>query len=197
VKPLLFALSSFGDEKKLNEDNVYLICRGTKNKQNLIAENFNMAHKEITHIGLGLIENNSLNIYNISVDKKVNNSSLVVETWEDFKNLPDIFYIGAWAIPSHKNDIAKLKSILRKYTEMEIAFDYDFNLEDNNNFYCSEFVAKVLNELDRFIFTTFKKEAISILKRIINKDEFEYFPVDFFLQNPDIIPVYEERFDPK
>jgi hypothetical protein len=192
-----FTLSLFGVEKKPIEDNVYLICRGTKNKQNLIAENFNITHKEITHIGLGIIENDSLNIYNVSVDKKTNNSSLIVETWEDFKKLPDIFYIGAWAIKSNKNDTSKLKSILSKYIDKTIAFDYNFNLEDDDNFYCSEFVAKVLNELNTFIYKSYKKETNSILKRITTKDEFDYFPVDFFLQNPEINQVYEEKFDPK
>ena len=65
------SLSSINFSSKLIEDNIYLVCRGTTNKQNFIAENFNISNREITHIGIGLYEKDSLNIYNISIDKKI------------------------------------------------------------------------------------------------------------------------------
>lgn len=186
-------LSSFNTEQKLNEDNIYLICRGTKNKQNLIAKNFNITNKEITHIGIGIYENESLKIFNVSVDKKINNKSLIVETFKDFINIIDIFHIEVWAINESNENKIKLKSILNKYMEKNIAFDYSFNLNDNENYYCSEFVAKILNELNSFQYNTNKKEVNRILKKITKADEFEYFPVDFFLQNPNIIQIYKKN----
>ena len=67
------SLSSFNFCLKLNEDNIYLICRGTTNKQNFIAENFNLTNKDITHIGVGIYEDDGLKVFNISIDKKINN----------------------------------------------------------------------------------------------------------------------------
>lgn len=187
---LCFLLCSFSFGQSLNEDNIYLICRGTKNKQNLIAEKFNSQNKEATHIGIGIVENDSLSIFNISIDKKVNQSSLIIEKWNEFTNLPDIFYLSVWEIESDKEKIIQLKSILNNYFKEIIDFDYNFSLDDDNNLYCSEFVAKVLNKLNIFHYETNKKPTNSLLKNITDKEEFEYFPVDFFLQNPQAKQIY-------
>ena len=190
-----FSSSSFSFQKKLNEDNIYLICRGTTNKQNLIAHKFNITNKQITHIGLGIFSNKHLNIYNISIDKQINNSSLIIEKIEDFINLSDIFCLEIWEIKLDRQNIIKLKSILMEYTEKSIHFDYSFNLNDNENFYCSEFVAKILNKLTDFEYKSSRKESSKLLKSIVKNDIFEYFPVDFFMQNPKIIKIYEKKFN--
>lgn len=187
------ALSLFNFEQKLNEDNVYLICRGTRNKQNFIAKQFNTINTEITHIGVGIYENKVLKIFNISIDKTLNNSSLIVETFSDFINIHDIFNIEIWATNVTIEETLKIKLILHRYTEKKIGFDFNFNLNDNENLYCSEFAAKILNELKTFQYNFAKKEPNKILKGIIKNDEFEYFPVDFFLQNPNVIQVYKNN----
>lgn len=192
-----FSLSSFSFENKLNEDNLYLVCRGTTNKQNLIAEKFNITNKQITHIGIGFLNNNELIIYNVSIDKKINNSSLIIETFEDFINLSDIFHLEIWEINSNQSDVVKLKSTINKYIEKKVGFDYSFNLDDNKNLYCSEFVAKILNGLNDFQYNPCKKESNKLLKSIIKSDIFEYFPVDFFLQNPNITKIFEKSFNQK
>ena len=178
---------------KLNEDNIYLICRGTTNKQNFIAENFNLTNKDITHIGVGIYEDDGLKVFNISIDKKINNSSFIVETFKDFISLNDIFNIEIWKINGCKENTIKLKSILNRYFEKSIGFDFGFDLNDNENFYCSEFVAKTLNELNDFRYNTTHKESNRILKKITKKEKFEYFPVDFFIQNPNITQVYKNN----
>ena len=71
--------------------------------------------------------------------------------------------------------------------------DFGFDLNDNENFYCSEFVAKTLNELNDFRYNTTHKESNRILKKITKKEKFEYFPVDFFIQNPNITQVYKNN----
>lgn len=192
-----FSLSSFSFENKLNEDNLYLVCRGTTKKQNLIAEKFNITNKQITHIGIGFLNNNELIIYNVSIDKKINNSSLIIETFEDFINLSDIFHLEIWEINSNQSDVVKLKSTINKYIEKKVGFDYSFNLDDNKNLYCSEFVAKILNGLNDFQYNPCKKESNKLLKSIIKSDIFEYFPVDFFLQNPNITKIFEKSFNQK
>lgn len=187
------SLSSINFEEKLIEDNIYLVCRGTTNKQNFIAENFNISNREITHIGIGLYEKDSLNIYNISIDKKINNSSLIIETLKDFISINDIFHIEIWEINANKENKIKLKSILNRYIEKEIGFDHNFDLNDNENLYCSEFVAKILNELNIFKYHSVKKKSNRILKKLTEKEEFEYFPVDFFIQNSNLTQVYRNN----
>ena len=191
------SLLSSDFSRKPDDNNIYLVCRGTTSKQNLIAENFNIRNKKITHIGIGFKHQQKFTIYNVSYDKKINNNSLLVETLDDFIAIPDIFHLEIWEINSNKGDVAKLKLILNKYLNKSIAFDYYFNLNDNENFYCSEFVAKILNGLNDFQYNPCKKESNKLLKSIIKSDIFEYFPVDFFLQNPNITKIFEKSFNQK
>lgn len=52
------------------------------------------------------------------------------------------------------------------------------------------FTANVLNELKMYDYKTNKKATNSLLKNITEKKEFEYFPVDFFLQNPKVKQIF-------
>ena len=82
---------------------------------------------------------------------------------------------------------------MNRYIEKEIGFDHNFDLNDNENLYCSEFVAKILNELNIFKYHSVKKKSNRILKKLTEKEEFEYFPVDFFIQNSNLTQVYRNN----
>ena len=50
----------------LPKNSIYVVCRGTTLKRSLIGDGFNISNKNITHIGIGYVENDSLKIYNVS-----------------------------------------------------------------------------------------------------------------------------------
>ena len=79
---------------KLTENNIYIVGRSTKYKQNIIAKDFNIKDSLLTHIGLGLLEDGVLKIYNIS-NYLLNDfgSSLMVEDLESFINVNSLTYI--------------------------------------------------------------------------------------------------------
>lgn len=191
--PVLFFIlfqHSFS-QVKLSDDSIYLVARGTKSKQFLIGEKFNTTLKNITHIGIGYQENDSLKIFNVSLNKKVNNTSLIIESWDEFTNLSDVFYIGVWELKCGKEKLEEIKVLLNNYLETPIEFDNRFNIEDNDKLYCSEFVVKVLNQAAIFDFKPEGKEVTSLLKNMTDKEMFYYFPVDFFLQDSEIKQIYQ------
>ena len=59
-----------------------------------------------------------------------------------------------------------IQELLNSYKEKNIGFDYKFNLSDNENLYCSEFVAKILNELNTFHYSFFRKQTKHCLRCI-------------------------------
>ena len=79
---------SYSQEMKYDDSSFYLICRGTKSRQSIIANDFNMKDTMITHIGIGYVKDNSLVVFNVSTpvnDKK--KSALVVESFDSFTNM--------------------------------------------------------------------------------------------------------------
>ena len=69
-------------------------------------------------------------------------------------------------------------------------FDRKFELKNDNNLYCSEFVFNVLNKLKPFQFLPCKKKLNKIEKDILDKEELVYYPVDLFLSNNNIKELY-------
>lgn len=172
-----FSTNSQNFEKKT----IYIICRGTLSKKELIGERFNISNNNITHLGIGILEDNELKIYNVSDSKIVNNSSLICETLEEFSNINDIFYLGVWEFKTNNSTINKIKNNISELKN--IKFDKNFNIANDNELYCSEFVVKVLNSLDYFDFKPSIKKLSGIEKDLLSSDFLEYYPVDFFLQD--------------
>src|SRR5699024_5897142 len=98
---------------KLTENNIYIVGRSTKYKQNIIAKDFNIKDSLLTHIGLGLLEDGVLKIYNIS-NYLLNDfgSSLIVEDLESFINVNSLTYYSIWEKESTTKDIDRLKKTL-------------------------------------------------------------------------------------
>lgn len=181
--------------QELNSNSIYFVGRGTLSKKELIGERFNLLNKQLTHIGLGFIENDTLQIYNVSSDKKEKNSSLIVETISDFKNVNDIFYFGIWEYKMTKKNIKKIKSELLKIIKTQITFDKKFSLENDNQLYCSEFVYKVLVTIKELNFKPTTIELNRIEQQILENEKLIYIPVDFFLNNKNIKEIKTENIN--
>ena len=114
------------------KDAIYIFARSTEHKVNIIAEDFNLQDKQITHIGIGYFENDSIKIFNVSnfkTDEK--GSALISESYASFVDLSDVTYSSIWKLKSDEKEIAKLKSILEEYSKDKIKFD-DFYLTLRN-----------------------------------------------------------------
>lgn len=176
--------------QEYNKNSIYIVGRGTLSKKEFIGDRFNLYNSNLTHIGIGLVEGDSLNVFNVSPDKKFNDSNLVKESISDFKDVIDIFYFKIWEFKTDSVAIQKLSYVIKNYQKYPIIFDKLFNVEDDNKMYCSEFVYKVLNNLEIFDFKTVNIQLNGMEKDILNKDVLEYFPVDLFLYDS----LFVEKF---
>lgn len=166
---------------KKNE--IYIFARSTESKINIIAEDFNLRDKFITHLGIGYFENDSIKIYNVSnINKNNHDSSLIVENYESFIDLKDIKYVSIWSIKSKKCKMEIFKKSINSFCNLRIDFDNNFILNNDNLLYCSEFVYKVLKLTDnkKFHFEPINKKLNQFYRSALKRDELVYIPVDFY-----------------
>lgn len=184
---ILFSLGCFGQVFK--NDNIYIIGSGSVAKQYLIANDFNLKHKYLTHILIGYVSNGKLILFEINPDKGIN--SYIHQTdWVDFSSQFNN-YIGIWEYKTNSLTIKKLEKIIKNKIIQKTTYNFNFDLNLNNQEYCSQFVANCLNELIDFKFKSTVKKLNNKYKSLLKKNEIEYFPVDFFLSDPRFSQIYE------
>lgn len=195
---MLFEISLGQISMKQNSQSLFLVCRSTKSKQQIIATDFNLKDSLITHVGLGIIENEILQVVNVSNFKlNVNKSALIKESFSSFIDLKDISYVSIWKLEISKKQLIKLKIILNSYSSKIIKFDNFFVLDEKNELYCSEFVFKVLQELNsnKIKFEPIRKELNDFYAKALRRKHITYIPVDFFLTIPKIKKIYEKNYN--
>lgn len=182
----------------LNNDSVYIVCRSTSNKKNIIAKDFNIKDTLITHVGLGLYLRGEMKIYNVSINKKNKmGSSLIKESISEFKNIKDITYISIWKKCISKIQLKNLKKDLKSYENKVIDFDSNFKLiEEDLSLYCSEFVYLLLKKsgILNIDYSPQKKKLNGMYKTILGEN-FEYVSVDFFQLNENFKKVFENKLN--
>lgn len=171
---------------------IYIVTRGTQSGYKSNAKKLNYSHDKITHIGIGVYEKNNLIVYSIMPTAKEGTSALKIETFEDFINIEDIKYYGVWYTKVDKLTFLNLQDSLSNAINHKYKYDWNFDL-NNDNYYCSEFVAKVLNNTKEFDFKPVTMKANDLIKNILNRDVFEYYPADFFLQTS-LFKLQKEKY---
>lgn len=182
------------DKFNLNEENAYLVFRGTNTKEGFFARNFNIKDTLSSHVGLAIYTNDDWYIYHVlEVEKTL--SDYNIDTLDSFLNKreDEVFYYSFWELSTlNSRKIDKLKFILNQYKSRRIIFDRSFK-KDSTKLYCSEFICKVLNTVDSTLynFEYSKRELKGIYKTYFNKDTLEYYPVDMFQYNDNFEKIYE------
>lgn len=180
----IISLSSYSQSSNpisFEEETIYIVARSTQSKEGLVASNFNIKDKVLSHIGIGYAVNNELMIYNVSnyrVDEK--GSSLLKETLSEFTSEKSTTYFTIWKYKADKKDFNTLKRTLGKMLPKIVKFDNQFAL-DNEDVYCSEFVFNVLKDLNLTSFKPIKKDLGIIYSMASGRKTLEYIPVDFFI----------------
>lgn len=165
-----------------NEDECYIIARGTKSKQSFISKQFNIINDSITHIGIGIKLKDSFKIFNVNAIRNTN--AISIEDYKSFINQPDLKYLGIWEVDINEKKKNILKKFLFEVAQKHIDFDFDFLIGNGNkNLYCSEFCWLATNELGPdFIYRAKKIATInSGLDKILKREILEYIPPDYFL----------------
>ena len=103
-----------------------------------------------------------------------NKHTLFIENF----NRDNIYYKPIYSCAINSSNMNLLINKLTNLKSINLKYDYEFSIH-NDNFYCSEFVAYLLNNLEDFDFKT-----------TISDSCFEYYPADFFLSDPRFKLVY-------
>lgn len=171
----------------------YLVLLGNKNKlSDKIKNSFNyLKNSKYNHVGFLFISSSGLHIIDVHPDA-IRKSPFLIK--KDFKNLilddtNKIEYISIWKIKNLKSE-----TLLGKLNFKDtIYYDYNFDNKTSNKLYCSEFVAKTLENIfhedSKFILLT--KKLNKLEKMILKKDSIQYYPVDFFIKNSQFVFVSE------
>jgi hypothetical protein len=163
----------------------YIFVRGTRRKAAMIGDSFNIRLPQATHVGIGISGNNGVYIYHVAdVEQDINGSALRRENLLQFFGEPDVFYGSVWRISLTSAQLALLEQHCHAFLKKKIWFDAQFNLQENDSLYCSEFCAKLLNDLaEPSLLTKPVVKTISnpFIAAYLGRTEFLYHPVDFFI----------------
>lgn len=178
----------------IDSDKIYLAYRGTQSKIGFLVRDFNIVDTLSSHIGILVFENEGPYVYNIA-DFNDEGSDLRKQEVSDFfyPENETVFYSSVWEVKLNREEKKKVCKILNCYLLKDIKFDKRFELDKPERLYCSEFVYKVLFELDsdRFDFTPHKQRLKGVYKSYLQKDTLVYFPADIFQLNKSIVKVSE------
>jgi hypothetical protein len=85
-------------------------------------------------------------------------------------------YLNAQEFKRFQN---KLNEILKK----QITYDFNFNLQNDDVYYCSEFIYELLKAANKTRFKYEPQQTIlkGVSKLILQREELIYIPADFFL----------------
>jgi len=178
--------------QNFSNNDVYIVGRGTISKKEIIGEKNLKKSSKLTHVGIGIVVENDLKIYHVlRRGDSQSRSSLYVESFTEFCLVNDIFYAGIWKFKSTGDEINLFKKQLKTFQDLNIIFDEKFSLDNGQeNLYCSEFVATLLNSTNLFNFEPTEISGIS-KKNKKHDMRFKYFPADFFLVDDRFTLVYE------
>jgi hypothetical protein len=181
----------------LKENKIYIFCRGTKAKLSLIAHKFNLRDTNITHVGIGFIENKKISIYNVTDNSNLLKSALILDSIESYVSSSEVFFLSIWEFKNTLKEFNNLKFSLGQYQNKKIVFDSFFNINHDDTLYCSEFCASLLNSIctNKYLF---KPTSISLSNPLyqsyLERKVLIYFPVDFFEANKKFRQVFKHTF---
>lgn len=174
----------------LDNESIYICGCGSQSKIEMIAENFNLSNEFLTHISLGSVVNGSLELYEITPNGG-QESKIRKLSWEEFRK-DDCLYEAIWELKTLKDQQHRLISWLENMIYEKVTYDFQFDVNTDHEMYCSELVAKALNQLEFINFHPSKKKLLPKYRTVLNKDELLYYPVDFFIESHNFKLKYEQ-----
>lgn len=179
----------------LQEDNVYLLFRGTNSKEGLVARSYNTLNPNVSHVGILLFSDKKWLVHHISEDTK-QKSALRSNSINEFLdcNTLKIDYVAISNVNANYNCVKK--TIINLQGE-NIVFDWQFSLtNEENKLYCSEFVVRIIESCTsepKIQSVTIKLNPLHSL--ITSKDSLDCYPVDILINNEHTSLIKEWYFD--
>lgn len=184
----------------LSKNKAYIIYRGTNTKEGIVAQSFNIRHPYASHIGIAINFENEWNVYHILAKKESDTSSFFIEEINVFfeNEKSNLKYAGIWEISSLSNgEYTDLVKELQLKDNFSFNFDMQFNSDDPNKLYCSEFIRNKLHKINprKFDIPLTRKKLDKFYKNVLKRDTLYYYPVDIFQENENFVLKKEWVFN--
>lgn len=137
-----------------------IILRRGYGVDSTISTNFSQGEKRYSHVGFISQTDKGTFVIHVVEDKEKSLNGLYIESLGDFLDKVSIWAIYRYNF-SQKNS-KKLMNYIDDLKKKNITFDIEFNLDDDEKMYCSEFIYKVINR-------TTEKELIKAGKVFMGK----------------------------
>jgi hypothetical protein len=163
----------------------------------IIADEFNIADTNSTHVGIGYNEKGKSLIINVTNDASRKNNALVIEPLNKFIESDEVVSCSIYRLKVSNAEYRKFKAIIKKIQPKKIVFDFQFNLFNEDTLYCSELCYQILSQIDSGIIRTpFIRRKITnpFIKTAINREYLDYIPVDFYYYINRRLEHIETRF---
>ncbi|MCJ7934785.1 MAG: hypothetical protein MUW56_14440 [Chryseobacterium sp.] len=178
------------------KDKVYIFYRETKSKAGEIARSYNKSNCSYSHVAVGGFLNGKMTLFHILYDEKKQKNKkteLIVQDIDDFYN-PEDEDVKSGAILQVNEitakDFAHFKNIVTKLSAQKLKFDTHFDLNNDNQYYCSELVTHVLESVNgKYTIKPSAKKITGLDAAILGKDTLVYYPVDQFLNDHRFTPL--------
>lgn len=119
----------------------------------------NRRNKKYSHIGIAVIENDSVFVYH-ALGGDFNPSQIILrEPFELFVDKKYNFAFGIFRYSVESKKLGGAISACKNFYNAKIPFDMDFNIATNDKMYCAEFVAKSFLQGDKTL--NFNKSEIA------------------------------------
>lgn len=137
-----------------------IILRRGYGVDSTISTNFSQGEKRYSHVGFIRETDKGTFVIHVVEDKEKGLNGLYIESLGDFLDK-----VSIWAIYRYnfsQSNSKKLMNYIDDLKKKNITFDIEFNLDDDEKMYCSEFIYKVINR-------TTEKELIKAGKVFMGK----------------------------
>lgn len=176
---------------KFRKDIVYLVLRGTNTKIGGIVKDFNLYSSKASHIGIGILEGNKLNIFHVNENLSNREDNLFYESIEEFASDENVTYLSIWQVVDTDSVIYQIIFFNLKQS-LKYKYDFDKNILINNNkYYCSEYVINMIDSPDYLKFESNHKMLNGFAKAYLKRDTLVYYPVDGFVRNKNVRKIFE------
>jgi len=137
-----------------------IILRRGYGVDSTISTNFSQGEKRYSHVGLIDQTDKGVFVIHVVEDKEKSINGLYIESLGNFLDK-----VSIWAIYRYdfsETSSKKMMNYIEDLKKKNITFDMEFNLDDDEKMYCSEFIYKVINR-------TTEKELIKAGKVFMGK----------------------------
>lgn len=161
-----------------------LILRTGRDFTSDIMRGLSQKNKTYSHCGLASWEHDTLFVYHsiggeFNPDQKIRRDRLSF-----FCNPYENRGFGVFRYPVREREVKDILITAREFYKKEISFDNSFNLQSDDKMYCSEFVAKVIEQAT--------SGSIHIPTTQLNN--FSFIAIDNLFENKICITISEARF---